>query len=340
MSKSNRPSPLESRVADFYGLRSPRFRIPDLAVGVEIEAEGLRLPELMTDIWNTVPEGSLRHGGMEYIFKYPLDLSDIDKAFQEWDSATVFTEFSESLRTSVHIHYNVRNFTILQLFNIIAAYWFFENPLVQLNGNTRVGNLFCLRVKDAEYTSQSIIQDIRYERFLQELTSVELRYSALNFAALKKFGSIEFRFLKGYHQSTAIKQWILALHQMVGVAAEAPSPRAILSMYRNASTKEFLQTFFPETFVEKILTLGLGEVARMLEENEIYVERLVAALETKTKYKRWKIEEDIPGNSVEIETPAPSYPPSQWILPEEMEPEEDYEEPIWDAVMGPEDETV
>lgn len=316
MSKST--NPLETTVENFYGLRSFRHRIPDLAVGVEIEAEGLHLPEINSDIWNTVPEGSLRNGGMEYIFKRPLDIQDLNTAFKEWDSATVFTVFNDSLRTSVHIHYNVRRFLIQELFNIIAAYWFLENPLVQLNGNTRVGNLFCLRVKDAEYTSQSIIQDIKRERFLHEITSVELRYSALNLAALKKFGSIEFRFLKGYHESSVIKEWVLALHQMVSVAAKAPSPRAILSMYRNTSTSEFLRAFFPEAFVTKILGLGIDEVSRMLSENEVYVERLVSALETKTKYKRWKIEEDIPGNPV-VETPVlTEYP--VWTLPEEEEP--------------------
>jgi hypothetical protein len=295
-------SDLEKSVAKYFGLSEGfRHSYPKFAMAAEIETEGRHLPnfsEIDQPYWKTIPEGSLRNGGLEHVFIRPLTATDLEAAFRVWDEHTVFSEFNNSIRTSVHLHYNVRDLTLLQVYNIIAVYWILENILVQLNGNTRVGNLFCLRVKDAEFTCQGLLIETERKNYFHESSHDGLRYAALNLAALRKFGSVEFRFLRGYHESNVIKQWMLELQKMVTVASSFDHPRDVLKYIRETNWLAILRKFFNEPFTQHICnSLGPRSIEDMIRENEVYVEKLVNALAVKPS-KRQKIkfiDEDMPG---------------------------------------------
>jgi len=255
------------------------IRYDPFVVGLEIETEGQNLPnfggKLTSKYWRTVAEGSLRNGGCEHVFRQPIGLKGVDNALKEWDNATVLSTFIDSIRTSVHIHYNVASLKLSQIYSIVAAYWFFENVLVHLNGDSRVGNLFCLRVKDAEYTCQSVLKDLKTDQHFHEMSGDGFRYSALNLAALRKFGSLEFRFLRGYHESSVIRKWTYELHKMISTASEFDTPKTLLDFYRRSGPKVFLSHFFTDDFTKEIIrTLGEDKAFGMIVENKVYVERL------------------------------------------------------------------
>jgi hypothetical protein len=326
---------LEKTITDYFGLGKGRRKYPPFAMAAEIETEGRHLPFFESGkYWRTIEEGSLRNGGREHIFKEPIDKSELDAAFREWDDATVFSEFVDSIRTSVHLHYNVKDLPIINVYSVLAAYWLVENILVKLNGESRVGNLFCLRVQDAEYTCQSILTDIKKGQYFYETAHDGLRYSALNLAALRKFGSLEFRFLKGYHESNVIKQWMLELHKFVTVAASMPHPQVVLKLARSQTPEAILSNFFSPEFVKYIYTaLPRSMVKGMLQDNEVYVEKLVNALIDRPKKKKNLkfIDEDMPGRDgppIEVAVPddLSPYPPEPYLDPFEHVEEEGPEE--------------
>src|SRR3546814_5069288 len=102
----------------------------------------------------------------------------------------------ESNRTSVHVHLNVQEFHLNRLCSFMALYFSVEEILTAWCGENRIGNMFCLRAKDA----YGIVTNIK--RFLQDENrgatfSDGLHYSGLNAQALQIFVSVEIRSLRG-----------------------------------------------------------------------------------------------------------------------------------------------
>ncbi len=73
-------------------------------------------------------------------------LATLSHSFQENGS-----QIEDSGRAGVHVHVNCQELNIIQLYNFITLYLIFEDSLVKWCGPDRVGNLFCLRAKDAEW---------------------------------------------------------------------------------------------------------------------------------------------------------------------------------------------
>jgi hypothetical protein len=131
----------------------------------------------------------------------------------------------ESNRTSVHVHLNVQEFHLNRLTSLMALYYTVENVITEWCGEHRVGNLFCLRGSDAP----AIINTLR--RFIKTNMQWQIRehhhYAALNANALHKFGSLEFRTLRGVTDPRIIKDWIGILRRLYDMSAEFPDPRII-----------------------------------------------------------------------------------------------------------------
>ena len=130
----------------------------------------------------------------------------------------IFKEYKSKLmpsdRCGVHVHINMQQMTKKQVLNFAILYYILEDVLINYCGNDREGNLFCLRAKDAEFIIkmlQVFAQRINSAGHFGRLIYPEYKYSALNFSALPKFGSLEFRSLKTPANVTKIEEWIKIL---------------------------------------------------------------------------------------------------------------------------------
>lgn len=214
-------------------------------VGIEIECEGTNLQVVQTDFWDTTHDGSLRgrfpDESSEFVLKGPIAVAKVKSALEALAAAQAKAKLNFSFRTSVHVHINVQDLTHIQLVNLVYTYLLIEEPLINFCGKERKGNRFCLRLQDAEglleYVAFLIQNDVKDLRVVNEN---QLRYAALNLGALTKYGSVEFRSMRGTLDVSTISTWVSALIQLRNYACAAVSPKEIYEEFCNIGCVAFL----------------------------------------------------------------------------------------------------
>lgn len=234
----------KKQAQDGYDIRNIMGHNPTKGdVGLEIEVEGNKFKKEDIPLpWKYVKDGSLRgQDNAEYILKNPVPFNKVPesidilwKMFDKYGSV-----LAESNRTSVHVHLNAQSFHLNRLCSFISIYFIVEDLLTQWCGDHRVGNLFCLRAKDAPGIVSKIKNFLIYEGRGGGL-SEGLHYGGLNAHALAKFGSIEIRALRGVTDPKTIIDWVSILERIYKVSAEFPDPRGICDNFSGAGPMEFL----------------------------------------------------------------------------------------------------
>jgi len=189
------------------------------AFGIEIELEGKNLPILdRNKYWSRRKDGSLR-GGMEYVFNAPLDLKESIKAIDFLNKALIKSDaqLDYSFRTSVHVHVNVLSFTKKELDSFLYLSHLFEDVLVKYSGDSREGNRFCLRTRDAEDKVDQLKQHIR-EKDFRFFEKEKVKYSAINLSSIGEFGSVEFRSMRGTTDTAILIPWLEVLGSLRDIA--------------------------------------------------------------------------------------------------------------------------
>jgi hypothetical protein len=237
-------------------------------VGIEIEVEGNKFPKPPgcdgshtkvpmpgLNYWSYVHDGSLRgKDNAEYVLSKPIEFGEADKALKQL--FTALNEYGsvidESNRTSVHVHLNCQEFHLNRLATFMALWFTFEEILTQWCGEHRVGNLFCLRSRDAT----AIISHLR--KFLKSDGKYELsdhlHYAGLNANALRKFGSLEIRTMRGVNNPDVIRDWIEILQRLYEYSASIPDPRDVCGLFSGQGP---LQMFYT-VLGDKALTVRSG----------------------------------------------------------------------------------
>ena len=239
-------------------------------IGIEIEVEpkkGKTLPIINRGCWETKDENSLRNGGKEYVTKSPLLYDkDYSKNINELTASLNEKEVEvNSFRTSVHVHLNMTQKTLNELWTIITCYWLMENLLFKYCGEDRENNHFCLRLKDAEGVIKLVDTALEYSSpFCQFIDSY--RYGGLNLSALYKFGSLEFRGMRGSVSEGEIRTWSSALYEMSELSTTFfRSPQEVLDYYYNNSVDKIIDMLFP-LYLNKFLK-SLDKKKDLVDEN-------------------------------------------------------------------------
>jgi hypothetical protein len=219
-------------------------------VGIEIECEGDNLQLINTDFWGSEDDGSLRgkfpNTRAEYVLKKPIVLEKVKDALVELNDKLKDSKLSFSYRTSVHVHVNVLGLTEDQLFTMIYTYFLLEDVLFNYCGNGRKANRFCLRLQDSDELSMLTLEMIHRGpvQTLLALDETSIRYSAINFAALTKYGSIEFRGMRGTADVETITTWASALVSIRNFACHVDNCLNVHDLFVEMG---------PEKFVEHVL---------------------------------------------------------------------------------------
>lgn len=227
-------------------------------IGLEIEVEGNKFPKppdaagTHTPVkmpglkgWRYVHDGSLRgEDNAEYLFDGPCLFSEVEGRVTALFAALdkFGSVMTDSNRTSVHVHLNVQSFHFNRLASFLGLYFCFEEILTEWCGEHRVGNLFCLRAKDAP----AIVSQIR--RYIASDGGIRLNdnlhYSAANVHALVKHGSIEFRTLRGVSDPTTILEWVSFLQRLYEISADYVDPRQVTDGFSGAGPVAFFESIF------------------------------------------------------------------------------------------------
>lgn len=214
--------------------------------GVEIEVEGQRLPyDIPGGLWNAIEDGSLRGESKEYVFRKPLSeeegvraLEQLNESFKEAKSI-----INSSYRTSVHVHVNCQSLTFKQVYNYILLYIIFEDILIDLCGRERDGNLFCLRVTDAE----QLVEALKFLPTAGDIRSFHgdhLRYASININSIGKYGSLEFRAYRGTTETADISMWVKLLNRLREAAIRYDNPQQIIENFSKLGYRAFTLDVF------------------------------------------------------------------------------------------------
>jgi hypothetical protein len=204
-----------SKIYEKLGLDKPSY----LGLfGVEVECEGRNLTPLNNVYWRTEKDGSLRgefpHSSCEYVLKKPIGLISCVKAVDNLlENQRKDVEFKFSFRTSVHVHVNVSDMEWEEYLAFCYTWLLCEVPLMEFCGEDRKANRFCLRATDCEGVVDGLLLLINTGS-LRRVNEFEVRYAALNIGATPKYGSLEFRGMRGTLDKAVLTAWLSALKSM------------------------------------------------------------------------------------------------------------------------------
>ncbi len=231
----------------------PYFAYERGEVGIELEMEGDNLPtgvsagKKMPARWNTTNDGSLRAsdginaGGREYVLNRPVEREEVEimlrhffRVLDEMDSQVILSN-----RTSTHIHINISDLLINQIVSFIVLWNIFEEAVVNSCGETRIGNLFCLRTKDCSQAIESL--ELGLKAGLAFNIGENHKYLACNYYAMVRYGSLEFRCWPGADNADQVMSWVKFLLALKDYAiANHANPELIgMSISENSPSQIF-----------------------------------------------------------------------------------------------------
>jgi len=225
-------------------------------LGIEVEMEGLQLPKEGSKYWKVEMDGSL--GGpdnAEYVLRKPIKVGNLYDALKGLKSS--FKEHGSklkpSVRAGVHVHINVQDMSVLDVANFVTLYLVLEDLLLEVCGEGRQSNLFCLKGCEAEYMIYQAAQFFKTED-IGYLDHNNIRYSGINLAAIPKYGSVEFRSFRTPKDINEIGDWAETLHELKELSKEYECPSDILSGYSDFNPVEFLTKHLPR-YADKLMDL-------------------------------------------------------------------------------------
>lgn len=228
-------------VMQWFGIRNDFAAKGD--VGIEIEVEGKNLPKHFEKYWRVEADGSLRgEDNAEYVLEKPLTikqaklaLSHLNMQYKKHQAVV-----DDTVRAGVHVHINVQQLNIVELYNYMTLYLILEELLVKFCGPYREGNLFCLRACDAEWLLFRLSEAARSRQFRRVLTDDNLRYGSMNVKALGTYGSLEFRAMRGTRDLNLIHKWATILLDLREAAKKFTDPKDIINGYSEGDADAFL----------------------------------------------------------------------------------------------------
>lgn len=213
--------------------------------GVEIEVEGKRLPttELHPRYWRVDHDGSLKAAeAFEYVTPLPMSLEGIRKALDDLERVYKAKKsvVDESIRAGIHVHLNVQDYYPEELWTFVTTYYCLEDLLVHWCGPSREGNHFCLRSCDSEFSLFAIAEAIKGKN-LKGLNTDNLRYAALNPCSLFKYGSLEFRSMRGTRDLDAVFTWVKLIDDLEKGAKQFKTPDRVIHAMSAGGSRGFVE---------------------------------------------------------------------------------------------------
>jgi hypothetical protein len=255
-------------------------------IGIEIECEGQNLFNSPLRYWAVHSDGSLRnspegHPPLEYVLRKPMSRKEVSEALEYLTLKLrgAKSRVLDSHRTSVHVHFNCQQWTLKEIFTFVSLYLIFENALVEFSGPDRVGNLFCQRAKDSQFWIYSIVRAFQTGTF-RDVFSENFRYTSCNTASLHKFGSIEFRSMRGTIDRETIENWIDLLDKIRQKSKTFKDPYDLYEKFYESTPGEFLDFIFKDTPKLKDLLSGTSNLNQGLEQGSIFVRDIAYSIET------------------------------------------------------------
>jgi hypothetical protein len=206
-----------------------------LAVGIELEyenspvqvaREGGPAVTIIGDtnihpLWSAHGDGSLRNNGIEFVSKILRSDKEISSAAKVMTKLLAKYPFTDSNRAGVHVHVNVQDLNLDELWNTLVWYLMLEPGFFDFVGGGRERSIYC-RPWYAHITGHEIVS------FAKNLGAGRLfklphRYYSVNTDALGRHGTLEFRHMKSTTNMDRVENWALLLKAFVKFTTQNPN---------------------------------------------------------------------------------------------------------------------
>jgi hypothetical protein len=142
--------------------------------------------------------------------------------------------------------------TFVQVANLTTLYLVLEDLLLEVCGEGRQSNLFCLKGCEAELLVNNAAKFFKSED-LRHVANDDIRYSGINLSAIAKFGSVEFRAFRTPKDLMEILPWVETLKSLAMYATERyDNPIQIIRAYSEFNPEMFVREMAP-SYAEQLM---------------------------------------------------------------------------------------
>lgn len=246
---------------EIYPKAGSFFNMPcyDNPIGIEIEAENFNGCGVPLMFWRTDEDGSLKKAGVEFI-SVPLKRRSIDYALHEIQFFGDKLEFGH--RTSVHLHCNVSQYTLRQLYGLVAMYSMLEECFYSLADPIRECNSFCYPI---------IGTAPKLEWFNSEDHTT--KYCAFNIAPVKRQMTVEFRHLHGTTDLLSLRRWIQIGAKLVYYCGNVKEP---IEFFKKVVSEDKVKELLPEIFGDTAIIFDARVLDRSISNGSLWALALLS----------------------------------------------------------------
>lgn len=246
----------------------PTLPLPDTMFGIEVELECVPVGAIVdmknnSIYWTPKKDGSLRNQsmnfiGQEFVFKEPMFGLDIQAAFDELERKLHTenkhkTKISHSIRTSVHVHVDMRDKDLEELKKILYVYMIFEKMLFNYEGTGREDSQFCIPMYKFSTRYMNELREAGGHRNrAREFLMMFDKYGAINLEAILRFGSIEFRHMHGISKADELREWLVILSSIIKYALTVENVLDLPGNISIVGVNEFIKAVFGDELFDKL----------------------------------------------------------------------------------------
>ena len=234
---------LTDSISTSLGLRGEYNKYPLL--GIELEFERYKDQYPSPTWWSQMDDPSLRNRGVELV-SIPTQYEDLPRLLNFASPWIEEVGVAANYRCGVHIHMNMRCFSWGDLWNLSTLYLLLEPNLFAVHAPGRDKNHFCVPNYLDTALIDAMADDIQTLRGNRPppLRILECpKYAALNYAPLRKQGTIEFRMFPGTTDMRKVQRWADMLISLQQAAVKFDSPQEIIQLYEDIGREELAKRF-------------------------------------------------------------------------------------------------
>lgn len=287
--------------------------------GLEIEVEGYRGhdPGTARNRWVTTDDGSLRHGGVEFLSDGPLTRANLRRdvrVFYEWLSRH---DWETGIRTSTHVHMNVLGHSVLEVCAAGILYTLVEPLLFRYCGPLREENIYCV----PWYRSRDELEHLKEIVATQEvgIFGCTCKYSALYLEPVIRFGTMEFRQAPVFARAQDLLNWCEMIERIVYSGFETPDQ--VIEAFRELTIDEFVEGVFGPRLTQVLRSACERSFSELLEEYDVETSAEIPLACTYKPNSWFTVDYGIEGHGARnyhqaIARPRPERVP-EWIVDDE-----------------------
>ena len=212
-------------------------------VGVELEFSNVASGDRLF-YWTWHSDGSVRgERPGELVLRAPASPLTFDEAVNEYrDKVMDKVRINDSC--GMHVHIDVCDLTMEELRGVLLFYSVLERTIYKYCGSGRDNNNFCVPLWECWNKVDLFGKSFAVDN--------NLRYCGLNLAAIRKFGSIEFRMHPGVVSAHKMASWV-GLCARIKEYGRTCTVESLYNLLQGSSSRSFLA----DTLGSSVYVLGL-----------------------------------------------------------------------------------